>query len=290
MICKYSISYASQAASYVLTSLFLLPGLSHADPENDFRKILEEEVRLEIGASPLVKDVVEIRFKREFDTWKNRQQLTTPVLNPIAPKPFEVSSVATADSGSVYVAVGTRAVLGYSNRSSSDWGWRVEVSGAGSKTRYETVGVNRYHSEESNLSAGAYLDWYPLSGGLRMSLGVNANRMRNYVTMPDSSAMSMGGKNFNSGSETLEITYKFPKYTPFLGVGYESQPSNEKGWSFYGDFGWMYGRYDAYARTSLIGMHSVTVQDIDREMNAIRDSLYKHSFVRVGALGLAYRY
>jgi len=290
MTYKQLTCYEMLLARCVLVSVLLLPGLSHADLENDFRKILEEEVRLEIGVSPLVKDVVEIRFTREFDAWKKRQQQKLAELKPVLNPSSQGVSVAIPAPSSVYVAGGTRVVVGHSNRVSSGWGWRVQVSGTESRTGSETVGVNRYHAEETNLSAGAYLDWYPLGGGLRLSFGVNANRMRNYVKMPVFNSMTLGAKSFNSGSETLDITYKFPLYTPYVGLGYQSQSSDEKGWSVYGDLGWMYGRYDAYARTSLVGMHSVTAQDVDREMNAIRDSLYKHSYVRLGVLGLAYRY
>lgn len=266
-----------------------LPRLSYASPEDEFRKKLVLEVTREIGSSPLVNDIVEIRFRREFEVWQKRQiEQTVQPLNDVNTNP--IVKAPAQSNGSVYVAGGTRIAIGHSIRESKDWGWRVEVSATDSKTGFETIGVNQYHYNESNLSAGSFLDWYPFDSGLRLSFGINANRMRNYVTTPVASSMTLGNKSFNTGSETLDITYKFPRYSPYLGLGYQSNSPNEKGWSIYGDLGWKYGRYDAYARTSLIGMHSVSAQDVEREMNAIRDSLYKHAYVRVGVLGMSYRY
>ncbi len=72
-------------------------------------------------------------------------------------------------------------------------------------------------------------------------------------------------------------------------VGYQSAAS-DNGWSVYADLGLMFGKYDAYARTSMVGLHAVTASDVDAELNNLRTSLFKWSYVPVGAVGIKYRY
>jgi hypothetical protein len=100
---------------------------------------------------------------------------------------------------------------------------------------------------------------------------------------------NINGKTFNTGTEVLDITYKFPLYTPYFGLGYQSTAS-ENGWSVYADLGLMFGKYDAHARTSMVGLNTVTLADVDAELNTLRGSLFKWSYVPVGAVGIKYRY
>jgi hypothetical protein len=74
-----------------------------------------------------------------------------------------------------------------------------------------------------------------------------------------------------------------------MGIGYQSAASDD-GWSVYADLGLMFGKYDAHARTSMIGLHTVTATDVDMELNTLRGSLFKWSYVPVGSVGIKYRY
>ncbi len=294
-----------------------------AEEVDAFRARVFKEVLLEIPDIELAKQIVEIRVKREFI----KQQ--TPVAKPsqkekLAPKPADetqpsidqkvqgvsnhsaavttsttpkaadqVSGVLQLQSSKgangIYVGVGNRVVVGYAYPISTEFSLRADLAGLPTRESNKSIDGNQFAVTESNTSLGAYLDWFPNGGDFRFSLGVNANRIRTRLQSVQGTNANINGKTFNTGTEVLDITYKFPLYTPYLGLGYQSAAS-DNGWSVYADLGLMFGKYDAYARTSMVGLHAVTASDVDAELNNLRTSLFKWSYVPVGAVGIKYRY
>jgi hypothetical protein len=52
----------------------------------------------------------------------------------------------------------------------------------------------------------------------------------------------------------------------------------------------MIGKYNATAYTNLIGTQFITAANVDAEINNLRKSLYKYSFIPLANIGLSYRY
>ncbi len=295
----------------------------YAEDAAAFRARVFKEVLLEVSDTELAKQIVEIRVKREFikqqppiekpsqkeelapkppnerqapldQTIEGANNHSTAVTTSITPKATDqVSGVFQLQSSKrangIYVGVGNRVVVGSAYPISNEFSLRADVAGLPTREGNKSIDGNQFAVTESNTSLGAYLDWFPNGADFRFSLGVNANRIRTRLQSVQGANANINGKTFNTGTEVLDITYKFPQYTPYLGLGYQSAAS-DNGWSVYADLGLMFGKYDAYARTSMIGMHKVTLADVDAELNILRTSLFKWSYVPVGAVGIKYRY
>lgn len=296
---------------------------AYAEDAAAFRARVIREVLKEVPDLELAKQIAEIRINREF---LNQQSSAT---NPapqkeLAPKapierrvPIKQSVqganeypvAVTANTGpkasdrlldglnaqsgkrtnDVYVGVGNRLVVGYSYPISTEFSLRADLAGLPTREGNESIDGNQFAVKEINTSLGAYLDWFPSGGDFRLSAGLNVNRMQTRLQSVQGTNANLNGKTFNTGSEELDIKYKFPLYTPYLGIGYLSAAA-DNGWSMYADLGLMFGKYDAHARTSMIGLHSVTSADVAAELNTLRDGLFKRSYVPVGAVGVKYRY
>lgn len=288
-----------------------------------FRTRLIKEVLLEVPDLEMAKQIVEIRIKREFlkptsqvsnALMKNELSIQPPAERKVrirqpaqvlieqsdafVPKPtpkldeptkLEPNVQSVIREQEAYVGVGNRLVIGYAYPLSSKFSLRADASGLPPRQSNKSIDGNQFVVNESNTSLGAYLDWFPQGDNFRFSLGVNANRMRTKLQSVQGTNANINGKSFNTGTEVLDVTYKFPLYTPYFGLGYQSSASDE-GWSIYADLGLMIGKYDAHARTSMVGLHAISKSDVDSELNVLRSHLFKWSYVPVGAIGIKYRY
>jgi hypothetical protein len=299
------------------------PANVYAEDVDAFRARVFKEVLLEVPDVELAKQILEIRLKRELikqqtltgnpsqkaelapklpnerqapldQTVEGASNHSTAVTTSITPKAADqVSGVFKVQSNKrandIYVRVGNRVVVGYAYPMSNEFSVRADVAGLPEHEGNKLIDGNLFAITESKTSLGTYLDWFPNGGDFRFSLGMNANRIRTRLQSVQGTNANINGKAFNTGTEVMDITYKFPVFTPYLGLGYQSAAS-VNGWSVYADLGLMFGKYDAYARTSIVGMHKVTLADVDAELNILRTSLYKWSYVPVGAVGIKYRY
>ncbi len=319
-------SIRKPAFGVVATLLFLCafhPVNVYAEDIDAFRARVFKEVLLEVPDADLAKQIVEIRVKREFikqqtpvEKPQTKEELApntvaekqVPINQP-APAATNQPSGRTASTlpkasdqanevmnaqpskraNDVYVGVGNRVVVGYAYPISTEFSLRTDLAGLPTREGNKSIDGNQFAVTESNTSLGAYLDWFPNGGDFRFSLGVNANSIRTRLQSVQGTNANINGKTFNTGTEVLDITYKFPLYTPYLGLGYQSAAS-DNGWSVYADLGLMFGKYDAYAKTSMIGLNTVTTADVDAELNTLRGSLFKWSYVPVGSVGIKYRY
>ncbi len=319
-------SIRKPAFGVVATLLFLCafhPVNVYAEDAAAFRARVFKEVLLEVSDTELAKQIVEIRVKREFikqqppiekpsqkeelapkppnerqapldQTIEGASNHSTAVTTSITPQATDQASgvfqlQSSKRANGIYVGVGNRVVVGSAYPISNEFSLRADLAGLPTREGNKSIDGNQFAVTESNTSLGAYLDWFPNGADFRFSLGVNANRIRTRLQSVQGANANINGKTFNTGTEVLDITYKFPLYTPYLGLGYQSAAS-DNGWSVYADLGLMFGKYDAHARTSMIGMHKVTLADVDAELNTLRGSLFKWSYIPVGSVGIKYRY
>jgi hypothetical protein len=295
----------------------------YAEDAAAFRARIIQEVLLEVPDLEMAKQIAEIRINREFlkqqsptakpapkdeSAPKTPVERRLPIKQPVQgtteqpatattktspkvsdPINAEVNLQSSKRANNVYVGVGNRVVVGYAYPISTEFSLRADLAGLPTREGNKSIDGNQFALTENKTSLGAYLDWFPNGGDFRFSVGVNANRMQTQLQSVQGTSANINGKTFNTGTEVLDITYKFPLYTPYFGLGYQSTAS-ENGWSVYADLGLMFGKYDAHARTSMVGLNTVTLADVDAELNTLRGSLFKWSYVPVGAVGIKYRY
>ena len=314
---------ASGYVGALLLMAYLYSESVHAEDAAAFRARVIKEVLLEVSDLELAKQIVEIRLNREFlnplgkatkppikpppsitfplerqDKFKKTFQSNAEgsLANPVksdsktTQPPIVEWNVKSANrANETYVNVGNRIVIGYAHPIGSDFSLRADVAGSSTRVINKSIDNNQFNVVESNSSLGAYLDWFPQGGNFKLSLGINANRMQTRLQTVQGTTANINGKTFNAGTEVLDINYKFPLYTPYFGLGYQSEASDD-GWIVYGDLGLMFGRYDAHVRTSMIESNAVTAADVDKEVNILRANLFKGSYVPVGSIGIKYRY
>jgi hypothetical protein len=267
-------------------------GSAHASPEDDFRKILSQQVTEEVSDSSIVRDIVEIRFDREFKQWKVAQVHTEQVSQKRDEKNLEKLQERLSYFGrpSTYVGAGTRISIGFQKNINERFGYRFDASGKSTSIHNQQIGVNSYQVKESNASLGGYIDWFPFAGNFRFSAGINLNRINTSASLTGNSTAKINGNNVTTSSESFDINYKFSKISPFVGLGYQSGNVGDYGWSSFADIGLMFGKFNADAKTNLVGQNSVTVSDINYEINTVRGKLFRGNYIATAVVGLKYSY
>ena len=233
------------------------------------RTELLQEVRETIKDDEMARQIVEIRLRREAQKLANDKQ--------------------SPPKQAAYISVGSRIAIGYSQKIGTNLALRAEVSGIDSVEQSKTVVNSNYRFTEKNLSLGAYLDWFPTESSFRLTGGVSVNRMRTNLT-GIGSTVNINGSEVSLGNRRFDVEFKFPTFTPYVGLGFGDRNDAGEGLHFYGDLGLMLGKYDAIASTSLIGSQGVKASDVDAEMNNLRKSLYKLNFIPSASIGLTYRF
>ena len=206
-------------------------------------------------------------------------------------KSNEIDQTQLPDStNSFYVSAGNRFILGYTWRKSLDFGLRTEVSGSSKSDANKNVDGSIYDYYHKDTTLGAYVDWYPTQSNFRLTGGININDMRTRVSSMNNGTLNVNGLQVALGGSTFKVDLKFPVVSPYIGLGYTNKNADSSGIHFYGDAGLMIGKYNATATTTLIGVQNVTASNVDAELNNIRKSLFKYSFIPTANVGLTYKY
>lgn len=285
---------------WVVLNIALYINNAHAGMEDDFRRQLIKEVSSVVEDKSLVDGIVEIRFRREFDKWRgSNSEVTTSSAISLAPN---LSALSTDDAlnelskrnfGSSVTAnagIGSVGFFGFSVYVSPNVRLRTDLNAYKSTGKSQTINGSAYVVDKSNYSLGTYVDWYPTQNGFKLVAGINVNRIQHKVKSTPNSAIAVNSKVAPAGDNYLDITYKFPKVTPFIGIGYESGTGNDYGWNGVAEIGVMIGRYDADVKTNLLGESNITLQDLQLEVDANRSALFKSRYQPVAKIGLKYGY
>lgn len=239
-----------------------VPKLCLAEDAIAFRQRILEETLLTIPDKELAKQIVEVRFSREYKAEPSKH---------------------------VYVGAGTKFVAGAAFAFTNDLSLRLELSGLTPEQGNESYNGSTYLVSKNNTSIGAYLDWYPTDSSFRLVGGISINSLNRSVNGHGNNVV-INGKRVNLSGDAFNVEYKFPRVTPYLGIGFGHRNLAKDGWDFFGDLGMMLGKYDAVATTSVIGTQGIQASDVDAEMNNLRNSLYKWNFIPTATVGLTYRF
>jgi len=166
---------------------------------------------------------------------------------------------------------------------------------------WATLGTRRKQSVESGVTydaelgfnrVGLFADWFYL-GGLRITGGLTYNNLKaNLVAQGNGTPFTIGTNTFNSDpSDRLAVTIKYPKTTPYLGLGYGHQASTGMGFTF--DIGASFGKASVSETHSGVNLGNpaiVSQADIDAEMAELREGVGKIKYVPQLSIGLNYRF
>jgi hypothetical protein len=200
---------------------------------------------------------------------------------------------SAAQAQDSYMGVGLPGLytLGYAYPMSTGWGLRADYAGGLNVSKDGNQdGVNVTGNFKASRF-GAFADWFPFGGGFRLVGGLTVNDIKADFNGVGSGNASINGKPpVSMVGQTYNVAVKFPSTTPYLGIGYGHQKSDNKGFGFYADLGVMVGTFTADTTTTLVTNGLATQADVDAQTQKIRDSLGNISVLPSASLGLLYRY
>ncbi len=188
------------------------------------------------------------------------------------------------DMGTVYTELSTNGLgLGYAKSVSEDWAVRGQINALPKQTFTGDVGdfgsTSNLKIEIDWTSVQLMGDWYPSTGGFRLTGGVVANN--NKITIS-------GTGNVNNKPATINSEIKMSDgITPYLGLGYSTKPKDAKGFGFVFDLGVMMQKPTATLAATGAG---VTQADIDAQLVKVQDAIDKLKLFPVFGIGVSYSF
>lgn len=205
--------------------------------------------------------------------------------------------VATAaHAGEVYTGLGLPGLmLGYAHAINPMFTVRGDYATLGSHEKDQTDSGIAYKAKINLSRFGIFGDYFPFSGGFRLTGGLTSNNQKIELT-----SSAQAGSTMTVGSRTvllapddrLYVSIKVPSTTPYLGIGWGHQQA-EKGLGFVADLGATLGKakLDVQATGTNLGNRAIVTQaDIDQETQELRDGVGKITFIPQISLGLNYRF
>lgn len=232
-------------------------------------------------------------------------KLNPPSETPLASAPPAIDKILQADSQnrmsapvrdseiSVYAGAGTSMVLGLIIPSDGGLNYRLEYSEGykpvGASTTY---GGGKYIETNTQQRLGFFVDWSPADNNFLLTGGLTLNKQQFQFLAKPGSTMTINGKSVpNFTGQSFSIDYSLPKLTPYVGVRYAHQTTQNTGWEGFAEVGAVLAKLDGEARISDgISPHPIADSDVRAEINTIRQSIYKWGVVPNALVGLRYRY
>lgn len=196
------------------------------------------------------------------------------------------------DYGTLYTQLGTNGLgLGYGASLSENWALRGQFNSY--KRSYSADDVGDFGST-SNLTVDFNLnsiqllgDWYPGSGGFRLTGGAVFNNNKLTVT----GRGKVNGVDANVNGE-LKMS---DGVSPYFGLGYSSRPKTAAGFGFNFDFGLMSQSPKASLTATTAGTGtgsglSVPQSDIDAQTRKMQDAADKFKIFPAIGLGISYSF
>ena len=201
------------------------------------------------------------------------------------------SLMGVAQAGELYAKVGLPGVmLGWAQPLNSQFGLRVDYATLGDRSEQRTEEGIRYDAK-LKLSRVALLgDWFPFSGGFRVTGGVTSNQYRaDLLAIGDGGTVTIGRNPYVlTAADRIEVKVRYPSSTPYIGFGWGHQAATGLRFSF--DIGAMVGK--ATVSYSLTGPTSPQVlqADIDAEQAELRNGVGKVKAVPQITFGIGYSF
>jgi hypothetical protein len=167
------------------------------------------------------------------------------------------------------------AMLGVAYPLNSHFAVRADVNLLSDRTKATTEEGINYNGTLSTKRTAAFIDWFPFEGGFRLTLGGSANKYQMDLTASGAGGtLTIGDTQYvTTSADRFDVQIKFPKSTPYFGVGWGHQLDEGLRFSF--DLGAMFGKATVSGRVSGPAAAYVTQADIDKELQELRDGAAK---------------
>ena len=196
-----------------------------------------------------------------------------------------VAAIA-GDMGTVYTQLSTNGVgLGYAASVNEDFAVRGQLNALPNYSFTGDVGDfgagNTMKAELNWSSVQLVGDWYPSSGGFRMSGGVVFNNSKLTLT-------GTGKVGSNAGTSNVDAEIKMSDgIAPYAGIGYSTKPKDAKGLGFVFDLGLMFQNPKVTLNATGGG---VTAAQIEEQRVKVQDAIDKLKVFPVFGIGLSYSF
>ena len=202
----------------------------------------------------------------------------------------------SAFAAEIYTNIGLPGVmLGYAHAINPSFTVRGDLASLGNYNKDQTESGIDYKAKASFTRLGLFGDYFPFSGGFRLTGGLTVNNQKIDLTSSaqPGSQMTVGDQTVTlAADDRLYVAIKVPKATPYIGLGWGHQQAN-KGFGFVADIGATIGKAKLTVEatgTNLGNRSLVTQEDIDKETQELRDGVGKITFIPQISLGLNYRF
>jgi len=200
----------------------------------------------------------------------------------------------TAHAGEVYGGIGLPGVmLGYAHVQSPTLTARLDVATLGSHSRDRTENGIDYAGKIEVHRLGVFGDWFPFSGGVRLTGGVTFNKVGLELgAQPGAGGtITIGGQTVPNlvAADRFDVSIRFPTVMPYVGLGYGHHAG--KGLGFHADLGVSIGQTKLTAAATGPTLSTIISQaDIDAELAELRNGVAKIRVLPQVSLGLSYRF
>ena len=161
-----------------------------------------------------------------------------------------------------------------------------------SVSRDEEVDDIEYDGDLDLNSFGAMLDWYPIGGGLRISVGARANNNEIGLVGAPTTNVTIGGTTYSpQQAGTLRGTVNVDDFTPALTIGYGGTLA--KGFTLGAELGVLWQGEPTINNLRATGLLAGTNQfqaDIEREEQRIEDELDDYDLWPILQVEFLYRF
>lgn len=220
---------------------------------------------------------------------------TRPLNTAIASLTLGLAATAS-QAAEVYTNLGLPGLmLGYAHAINPMFTVRGDFATLGNYSKNQTESGIDYKAKLAFNRLGLFGDYFPFSGGFRLTGGLTMNNQKIELT-----STAQAGSTMTVGDQTVILApddrlyakIQMPKTTPYIGLGWGHQQA-DKGLGFVADFGATLGKakLDVEATGTNLGNRALVTQaDIDKETQQLRDGVAKITLIPQISLGLNYRF
>lgn len=180
---------------------------------------------------------------------------------------------------------------------------RVGANGFAFDTDLTESGID-YEADLQLLSVSALVDWHPAANGFRVSAGLLINENELDLTgESDQDEFEIGDTTYTSDNLRLSGLLDFEPVAPYLGIGWNSTFTKDRGWGFSVDLGVVFqgeprvtlnGSGRAVRQSDGFAVDAATDPRFQQDLLAEEDNLERElddfEFYPVVAIGAVYRF
>ncbi|MEJ2688032.1 MAG: hypothetical protein P8124_12705, partial [Gammaproteobacteria bacterium] len=173
---------------------------------------------------------------------------------------------------------------------------RLGVNGFNYSRETTQSGVD-YHAKLKLSTAAVDLDWYPMHGAFRTTVGLAYNRNEADLSgRPTNSQFVINGVTYQATDvAALDGSVTFRKLAPYVGIGWGNPVAPGKGWGFAADVGVLYQGSPQVGLNVTCGtglnaaMCTQLQSDTEQERAQLASDLSRYKWYPVVSVGVSYR-